>query len=838
MKKLFSLTKTLLVAAGLVVGASAWGQTMTTMTGLLGPTDNSNGFAAYKSMALTLAAGDSYTYTLVNYNKGASGTNIWENWAVEATNGTKFLDFRADGGYWGELPSAASYTGSTSTTISSTATDWLAAYNGVTVTITVSRSSDGTTFTVAHSATTNTDVAYTGTYTATISASDAITFYLTNELSHQIITNVVYTDASGISTTYATLEHTAGAKWGSGYDGTYESTVDAAAEFYNNMSGNWQGSAYAKFSYTIPEGVTITKALLTYNTNQGGSKGRTDKIYVMKSGFDLDWTNFAGQKNTDLSNSSDRGSYTTCETGGSGVRQNLSADVTSLVNTIYAAGQNYILFQWTDNAAAANLYGKGATDYAAPTLSITYSTETLYTVTFTETNSLTPTITVYSDEGRTASVEPDQLSANTTYYYTATLAGYNDYNGSFAVGTSNPSVEFTMTEKTRYTFKVNLIDESSNIIITKYTDTDSYEGKVHNIAFNKYLTDANKKVTYTKDADTYSASYTALAKDETYTMSYTTYSGTAYFVEAEAVISGTSYTSGYCSNNGAVRGFTTAKSLLTVPVDGKYNVTYAFCNNNVNYSLTCTLSSINNGDIATTGNMKSISVNSLRSDGIITVNDVPLLTSDVLKLCPSSTNGIVDYMLIERTGDATVSATIGATGYSTFASAYPLDLASLPEGLTAYYASKVGGGKVTLTEATAAVPAGTGLVLKGTKSTAYSIPVAASAETLSGNLLVGCTTSTDLTANAKNYVLVNNGGTAEFQSLADKGATIPAGKAYLNAPAGARLSIVFEDESTGISTIENANVLGNGAIYNLNGQRVEKAQKGLYIIDGKKVMMK
>ena len=30
----------------------------------------------------------------------------------------------------------------------------------------------------------------------------------------------------------------------------------------------------------------------------------------------------------------------------------------------------------------------------------------------------------------------------------------------------------------------------------------------------------------------------------------------------------------------------------------------------------------------------------------------------------------------------------------------------------------------------------------------------------------------------------------------------------------------------------------NGTIYNLQGQKVEKAQKGLYIINGKKVVMK
>ena len=48
------------------------------------------------------------------------------------------------------------------------------------------------------------------------------------------------------------------------------------------------------------------------------------------------------------------------------------------------------------------------------------------------------------------------------------------------------------------------------------------------------------------------------------------------------------------------------------------------------------------------------------------------------------------------------------------------------------------------------------------------------------------------------------------------------------------------DVPTGIETVKTAEAidLNNAVIYNLNGQRVEKAQKGLYIINGKKVVVK
>lgn len=189
------------------------------------------------------------------------------------------------------------------------------------------------------------------------------------------------------------------------------------------------------------------------------------------------------------------------------------------------------------------------------------------------------------------------------------------------------------------------------------------------------------------------------------------------------------------------------------------------------------------------------------------------------------------------------AATIGSTGWTTFASPYALDLSSITatEGeVKAYYASSVNADKVRMISTDKNdVIAGEGLMFKGTPGAVVTIPVVASGTAVDGNLLVGCTTETNLTNNANYYVLVNNGGTPEFQCLADNGATIPAGKAYLNAPtAGARLSIVFDDETTGIVNLPTANSKGEGAVYNLNGQRVQKAQKGLYIIDGKKVMVK
>ena len=187
----------------------------------------------------------------------------------------------------------------------------------------------------------------------------------------------------------------------------------------------------------------------------------------------------------------------------------------------------------------------------------------------------------------------------------------------------------------------------------------------------------------------------------------------------------------------------------------------------------------------------------------------------------------------------TAPVKIGTTGFTTFASAWPLDLSTLPDGLTAYYASSQNGSNVTLTKATTEVSAGTGLVLKGTAGQTYAIPVAASGSDIAGNLLVGVTSETAVAASATKYVLVNNGGTAEFQSLEDNGATIPAGKAYLNtAGAGARLTILFDDDDTTTSIKTTKGIDKANIIYNLMGQKVKGSKPGLYIKNGKKVVKK
>lgn len=174
-----------------------------------------------------------------------------------------------------------------------------------------------------------------------------------------------------------------------------------------------------------------------------------------------------------------------------------------------------------------------------------------------------------------------------------------------------------------------------------------------------------------------------------------------------------------------------------------------------------------------------------------------------------------------------------AKTYTTLTSAYDLNFTGI-EGLKAYIATSVSAGSVQMTQVNK-VPAGTGLVLVKSSGSIFNIPVfdGTGADDVSGNKMVGSATSTTaVTANA-GYILSDG----VFQPAS--AGTLPAGKAYLNIAVSARtLDLDFGNgEVTSIAAITNE-TQSNGVCYNLAGQRVAKPTKGLYIVNGKKVIIK
>ena len=180
------------------------------------------------------------------------------------------------------------------------------------------------------------------------------------------------------------------------------------------------------------------------------------------------------------------------------------------------------------------------------------------------------------------------------------------------------------------------------------------------------------------------------------------------------------------------------------------------------------------------------------------------------------------------------AAEVGATGWATFVTPNALDFTGISD-VKAYIVTGHSGNAITTTQMTGTVPANTPLLLEGATT---AIPVAASSSTdVSANLLkAGAAISAE--AGKTKYVLANNSGTATFMKVVSD-VTVPASKAYLefneeiSAPA---LSLSFGDV-TGINEIQGAALKVNG-YYDLLGRKVANPTKGLYIVNGKKVVIK
>ena len=192
--------------------------------------------------------------------------------------------------------------------------------------------------------------------------------------------------------------------------------------------------------------------------------------------------------------------------------------------------------------------------------------------------------------------------------------------------------------------------------------------------------------------------------------------------------------------------------------------------------------------------------------------------------------------------------TIGAEGFATLCPTADVDFTSV-SGVKAYIGSMFNRqtGVLTMTRAYD-VPAGTGLMLKGEPGT-YSIPTCESFTVVS-NLLKGVIVATNINAiedGYVNYVLNNGSQGVGFYKVGTAGASLEAGRAYLQIPAetassrsALKLRFDDEDEATGISaSLTNSEErIVNSAVYDLQGRRVEQPQRGLYIRNGKKVVVK
>ena len=180
--------------------------------------------------------------------------------------------------------------------------------------------------------------------------------------------------------------------------------------------------------------------------------------------------------------------------------------------------------------------------------------------------------------------------------------------------------------------------------------------------------------------------------------------------------------------------------------------------------------------------------------------------------------------------------------WTTFTSAYNLDFSDV-DGLTAYTAKYDKANDAVALTQVKRVKAHTGLILKGEAGKTYTLPILSSNEAeldAVDNHLIGCVDALWSTGRNQDYFLYNG----EFVKSKNDGWVLP-GKSYLyinggrdNSASARPLRFYVGNTSTAIDGITNNPVVKDDAYYNLQGVKVQRPQHGVFIHNGKKVVLK
>lgn len=573
-----------------------------------------------------------------------------------------------------------------------------------------------------------------------------------------------------------------------------------------NKAGNIRLYYHADGSNTLTvsskNGATINSIVITYVDNSHNN------ATVTVSG------NPASGSNTGTTGSFTIGSSSF--TIGNGYTTSNQVQIKSVVISYTPAGGGSSVDQPTFSPAAGAVA-------AGTKITITQASADAIRYTLDGTNPTKTTGTVYSSPieittGTTIkaiAIEGDEVSNIATAIYTISVTAptFDPYTGTYPIGTT---ISLTSAGNTIY-YTTN--GDTPTTSSTEYTDpivlTESMTVKA--IAVDGYGNEsAVKSATYTASVPgqvDITPNYTFFGKTESF-------SGTAYDEVTGTTTEGITVT--YTRNGSSLYASSTAmrfygKNTLKIDApDDKVITKVVFTQSN-----------------ATTDDMTSSPTGYTSSNKTFSGN-----TSSVT--FTRTGTSYLQFTKISVTLAAKVS--ISDAKYATFCDEIARDFSA--SGITVYAATATST-KVDFDEVTdGIVPANTGVVLySATTKSDVAIPAATtpSSYDFSSNEMIGVNAKTSIAyageGSKKNYILANGASGVGFYKAAAGGANLAAHKAYLSTTAAVtgRDFLGFEDETTGIEKVEAAQQTV-GEYYNLAGQRVANPTKGLYIVNGKKVI--
>lgn len=471
------------------------------------------------------------------------------------------------------------------------------------------------------------------------------------------------------------------------------------------------------------------------------------------------------------------------------------------------------------------------------------------TASYTNVNGIYRTITATCDtEGATLYYSTDGTTYTEGASYTASESGTVYFKA--VKGTSESDVlEFAVTAGEAITLITPTISRSNNTTVTITADQSSL--LLTPTATIYYSYNGSNYAVY-ENAITVSADATisAYAVAEGYTNSATATRAVALFPTNLAQVENAKYSNGY--TNGAYSETTTTTEKATYAA---YLLDDVQWGKNV-YLQTTGWGIRTKGGWYIDGNSSWLLMKSMKKGDIIVATLTQGATSTVnatyaekytygtnyaytvdedgdVELCFARVSSSVNnYFTSISAYSSYVPVTISDAKYATFVTPAALDFSST--GVKAF-AVKYDNGTISYSEVTA-VPANTAVLVYAEAGT-YSIPVAASADALTDNNLMAATAA--VTCDGTQYVLAN--GDSGLGWYKAESGTIAAGKGYLKVDAATAKNFypVVDNTVTAIEAVNGEEeAVKNQNIYNLAGQRVSGAYKGVVIKGGKKYIVK
>ena len=186
---------------------------------------------------------------------------------------------------------------------------------------------------------------------------------------------------------------------------------------------------------------------------------------------------------------------------------------------------------------------------------------------------------------------------------------------------------------------------------------------------------------------------------------------------------------------------------------------------------------------------------------------------------------------------ATETVSVSDAGYATYATTNNVVVPSDENVKVMTVKVNAEGTAIELNDVAAGtvIPAGRGILVKAPAGNCDFVVTSDKGTELTNNNLVAATS--DETSDGTKYFALTKIGDKVGFALVENGVVIPAGKAYLEVAAGTSAKFFSLDgEATGINSVKTAKA--DGAYYTLEGVKTTKPVKGLYIHNGKKIVVK